>query len=93
MNFFEKREEIGQELTKKPRLKLRNEDIKNKLSSITPYYSKSLDYFIPFSFWYEIFLKTEIDNVKAEIKSIVSVDRDLSNGTVRKITIHHFLLQ
>ena len=93
LNFFEKRIEIARELTKKPRLKLKSGDIKNRLSNITPYYSKSLDYFIPSSFWYEILLKTEIDEVDAEIKAIVSVDRDVDNGRVSKIIIHRFLLQ
>ena len=93
MNYFEKREEIARELTKSPRIKLEREDIKNRLSNITQYDSKSNDYFIPFSFWYKIHLKTEIDEVKAEIKSVVSVNRDSISGKVSNIIIHDFLLR
>jgi len=93
MNYFEKREEIARELTKSPRIKLESEDIKIRLSNITQYDSKSNDYFIPFSFWYKIHLKTEIDEVKAEIKSVVSVSRDSISGKVSNIIIHDFLLR
>lgn len=92
MNFFEKREEIASELTKSPRKKLKREDIKVILSNITRYDSKSNEYFIPFSFWYKINLKTEIDDVQAEINSVVSVDRNSTSGKVSNIIIHDFLL-
>ena len=93
MDFFEKREEIARELTKTPRKKLGSEDIKIILSSLTQYESKSNDYFIPFSFWYKINLKTEIDDVEAEIKAIISVDREKESGKVLKVIIHDFLLR
>ena len=92
INYFEKREEIARVLTKSPRIKLESEDIKIRLSNITQYDSKSNEYFIPFSFWYKIVLKAEIDEVKSEIKSVVSVERDNISGKVTKIIIHDFLL-
>ena len=93
MDFFEKREDIARELTKVPRKKLQNEDIKIILSNITQYDSKSNNYFIPYSFWYKIYLKTEIDEVKAEIKSVISVDRDSISGKASNIIIHDFVLR
>lgn len=92
LDYFEKRDEIVKELTKKPRLKLNSEEIKIRLSNITPYDSKSDEYFIPYSFWYKIFLKAEIDNVQSEIKAVVSVDRNINSGKVTKLIVHHFLL-
>ncbi len=91
-DYFEKREEIAAELTKQPRSKLTSEDIKNKLSNITQY-DKSRDFFIPYSFWYEILLMTEIDNVKAEVRAVVSVDRNASTGKVSNLVIHNFFLR
>ena len=93
IDYFEKREEIAKELTKKPRIKLESEDIKIRLSKITPYYSKANEYFIPLSFWYKINLKTEVNDVKSEIISVVSVDRDRISGKVLKVIIHDFLLR
>ena len=93
-DYYHKREEIAAELTKIPRSKLTSgEDIKNKLSHITQYDSKSSEYFIPFNYWYEINLKTEIDNVQAEVRAVVSVDRNSENGKVTKLIIHNFLLR
>ena len=93
-DYYHKREEIAAELTKIPRSKLTSgEDIKNKLSHITQYDSKSSEYFIPFNYWYEINLKTEIDNVQAEVRAVVSVDRNSEIGIVTKLIIHNFLLR
>ncbi len=91
--FYQKREEIVEALTKIPRSKLKNEDIKNKLRNITQYYSKSSDYFVAYSYWYEIYLKTEIDNVQAEVHAVVSVSRRKSDYSVEKLMIHDFLLR
>ena len=91
-DYFEKREEIAAELTKQPRSKLTSEDIKNKLSNITQY-DRSRDFFIPYSFWYEILLMTEIDNVKAEVRAVVSVDRNAATGKVTNLIIHNFFLR
>lgn len=92
-DYFEKRQEIAAELTKQPRSKLTSEDIKNKLSNITQYDSRSGDFFIPYSFWYEILLMTEIDNVKAEVRAVVSVDRNAATGKVTNLIIHNFFLR
>ena len=75
-----------------PRIKLKKNDIKNKLRNITQYYSKADEYFIPYSFWYEIHLKTEISKVIAEVKAIVSVERNEDKGIAKEIIIHNFLL-
>ena len=91
-NFYQKRIEIAEELTKLPRIKLKKNDIKNKLRNITQYYSKADDYFTPYSYWYEIYLKTEISKVIAEVKAIVSVDRNEDTGIAKEIIIHNFLL-
>jgi len=91
-DYFEKRQEIAAELTKQPRSKT-SEDIKNKLSNITQYDSRSGDFFIPYSFWYEILLMTEIDNVKAEVRAVVSVDRNAATGKVTNLIIHNFFLR
>ena len=91
--FYQKREEIVEELTKIPRSKLKNDDIKNKLRNITQYYSKSSDYFVAYSYWYEIYLKTEIDNVQAEVHAVVSVNRRKPDYLVEKLMIHDFLLR
>jgi len=91
-NFYQKRIEIAEELTKLPRIKLKKNDIKNKLRNITKYYSKTDDYFTPYSYWYEIHLKTEISKVIAEVKAIVSVDRNEDTGIAKEIIIHDFLL-
>ena len=91
-NFYQKRIEIAEELTKLPRIKLKIDDIKNKLRNITQYYSKVDDYFTPYSYWYEIHLKTEISKVIAELKAIVSVDRNEDTGISKEIIIHDFLL-
>ena len=91
-NFYQKRIEIAEELTKLPRIKLKKNDIKNKLRNITQYYSKVDDYFTPYSYWYEIHLKTEISKVIAEVKAIVSVDRNEDTGIAKEIIIHDFLL-
>ena len=87
-NFYQKRIEIAEELTKLPRIKLKKNDIKNILRNITQYYSKADDYFIPYSYWYEIHLKTEISKVIAEVKAIVSVDRNEDTGIAKEIIIH-----
>ena len=91
-NFYQKRIEIAEELTKLPRIKLKKNNIKNKLRNITQYYSKTDDYFTPYSYWYEIHLKTEISKVIAEVKAIVSVDRNEDTGIAKEIIIHDFLL-
>ena len=49
-------------------------------------------FFIPYSNWYEINLKTEIDNVQAEVSAFVSVNRK-SDHSVEKLIIHEFLLR
>jgi hypothetical protein len=92
-DYFEKREEIAAELTKQPRSKLTSENIKNKLSNITQYDSRFRDFFIAYSYWYEIQLKTEIDNVKAEVRAVVSVDRNAATGKVTNLIIHNFFLR
>jgi hypothetical protein len=91
-DYFEKREEIAAEFTKEPRSKLTSKDIKNKLSNITQYDS-SQDFFIDYSYWYEIHLKTEIDNVKAQVRAVVSVDRDAATGKASNLVIHNFFLR
>ena len=91
-NYYQKRIEIAEELTKLPRIKLKKNDIKNKLRNITQYYSKADDYFTPYSYWYEIHLKTEISKVIAEVKAIVSVGRNEDTGIAKEIIIHDFLL-
>ena len=91
-NFYQNRIEIAEELTKLPRIKLKKNDIKNKLRNITQYYSKADEYFTPYSYWYEIHLKTEISKVIAEVKAIVSVDRNEDTGIAKEIIIHDFLL-
>ena len=90
--FYQKRIEIAEELTKLPRIKLKKNDIKNILRNLTQYYSKADDYFTPHSYWYEIHLKTEISKVIAEVKAIVSVDRNEDTGIAKEIIIHDFLL-
>ena len=92
-NYYHKRIEIAEELTKLPRIKLKKNDKNNKLSNITQYYSKADDYFTPYSYWYKIHLKTEISKVIAEVKAIVSVDRNEETGIVKEIIIHDFLLK
>ncbi len=92
-DLFQKRNEIAEELTKLPRSKLNNKDIKNKLKNITQYYSKTNDFFTANSFWYKIHLKTEIDNVIAEVKAVVSVERKEETGKVTKLSIHSFWLR
>ena len=91
-NFYQHRIEIAKELTKLPRIKLKKNDIKNKLRNITQYYSKGDEYFTPYSYWYEIHLKTEISKVIAELKAIISVERNVDTGTAKEIIIHDFLL-
>ena len=91
-NFYQNRIEIAEELTKLPRIKLKKNDIKNKLRNITQYYSKGDEYFTPYSYWYEIHLKTEISKVIADLKAIISVERNLDTGRVKEIIIHDFLL-
>ena len=91
-NFYQHRIEIAEELTKLPRIKLKKNDIKNKLRNITQYYSKGDEYFTPYSYWYEIHLKTEISKVIAELKAIISVERNVDTGTAKEIIIHEFLL-
>jgi len=49
-------------------------------------------FFIPYSNWYEINLKTEIDNVQAVVNAFVSVVRN-PDHTVEKLIIHEFLLR
>ena len=90
--FYQKRIEIAEKLTKPPRILLKNNDIKNILRNITEYYSKADNYFTPYSYWYEIHLKTEISNVIAEVRAIVSVDRNEDTGIAKEIIIHDFLL-
>ena len=91
-NFYQNRIEIAKELTKLPRIKLKNNDIKNKLRNITQYYSKADEYFTSYSYWYEIHLKTEISKVIADLKAIISVDRNEDTGIAKEIIIHDFLL-
>ena len=52
-------------------------------------------FFIAYSYWYEIQLKTEIDNVKAEVRAVVSVDRNPATGEVKdnSLVIHNFFLR
>ena len=76
------------------------DDIKARLRSdpstadLNDYHTR---YFILFSNWYDIHLVTEIENVRAEVRAMVEVDRD-ENGKVKKengeyaITIHDFQL-
>ena len=90
--FYQKRIEIAEKLTKPPRILLKKNDIKNILRNITEYYSKADNYFTPYSYWYEIHLKTEISNVIAEVRAIVSVDRNEDTGIAKEIIIHDFLL-
>ena len=49
-------------------------------------------FFIPYSNWYEINLKTEIENVQAEVNAFVSVNRK-PDHTVEQLIIHEFLLR
>ena len=93
--YFNKSDEIAEALTKMPRSPLTRKDIKNKLSNIITKYASSHVYFIAYSYWYEIHLKTEIDNVKAEVRAVVSVDRDAATGKVKDkgLVIHNFLLR
>ncbi len=91
-NFYQNRIEMAEVLTKLPRIKLKKNDIKNKLRNITQYYSRADDYFTPYSYWYKIHLKTEINKVIAEIKAIVSVDRNHDTGIAKEIIIHNFFL-
>ena len=91
-NFYQNRIEIAEELTKLPRIKLKKNDIKNKLRNITQYYSKVDEYFTPYSYWYEIHLKTEISKVIADLKAIISVERNVDTGIAKEIIIHDFLL-
>ena len=91
-NFYQNRIEIAEELTKLPRIKLKKNDIKNKLRNITQYYSKVNEYFTPYSYWYEIHLKTEISKVIADLKAIISVERNVDTGIAKEIIIHDFLL-
>jgi len=91
-NFYQNRIEIAEELTKLPRIKLKKKDIKTKLRNITQYYSKADEYFTPYSYWYEIHLKTEISKVIADLKAIISVERNADTGIAKEIIIHDFLL-
>lgn len=52
-------------------------------------------FFIAYSYWYEIQLKTEIDNVKAEVRAVVSVERNPATGEVKdnSLVIHNFFLR
>jgi len=36
---------------------------------------------------------TEIDNVKAEVRAVVSVDRNAATGKVTNLIIHNFFLR
>ena len=90
--YFIKRKEIASELTRMPRTKLTRQNIKNKLSNITKYASSHI-YFTANSYWYEIYLKTEIDNVKAEVRAVVSVERDAASGEASNLVIHNFFLR
>mgnify|MGYP001238205954 CR=1 FL=1 len=90
-DYFEKREEIAKELTSNPRSKLSSDDIKNKLSNITQY-ERSGDFFIADSHWYEIFLKTEIDDVQGEVRAVISVSRNILTGKASELFIHKFFL-
>jgi hypothetical protein len=90
--YFIKRKEIASELTRMPRTKLTRQNIENKLSNITKYASSHI-YFTANSYWYEIYLKTEIDNVKAEVRAVVSVERDAASGEASNLVIHNFLLR
>jgi hypothetical protein len=49
-------------------------------------------FFVPYSNWYEINLKTEIENVQAEVNAFVSVNRK-PDHSVEKLIIHEFLLR
>ena len=49
-------------------------------------------FFIPYSNWYEINLKTEIENVQAEVNAFVSVNRK-PDHSVEQLIIHEFLLR
>ena len=92
-DYFEKKEEIAAKLSKEPRSKLTSKDIKNKLSNIITKYDSSMNFFIAYSYWYEIHLKTEIDNVNAEVRAVVSVDREADTGKVSNLIIHNFFLR
>ena len=50
------------------------------------------EYFTPYSYWYEIHLKTEISKVIADLKAIISVERNIDTGIAKEIIIHDFLL-
>lgn len=91
--FYERRIEIAEALTKNPDRELNAQDIDSLLK---PIISKGRpdNFFIPFSFWYGIRLKAEVDGVQAEVRAVVSVDRE-DDGTVRQdsLTIHEFTLR
>ncbi len=57
------------------------------------------DFFLVYSNWYEIHLKAEIENVRAELKAVMEVKRE-DNGKVKTdgngeplLTIHDFILR
>jgi len=91
--YFNKRDAIAAELKKMPRSKLTSKNIKNKLSNLITKYASAHIYFITNSYWYEIQLKTEIDKVKAEVRAVVSVDRDDATGEASNLVIHNFFLR
>jgi len=91
--YFNKSDEIAKELTKMPRSPLTSKNIKHKLSNIITKYASSHIYFTAYSYWYEIQLKTEIDNVKAEVRAVVSVDRNPATGEASNLVIHNFFLR
>ena len=56
------------------------------------------NFFILFSNWYDIHMVAEIENVRAEVRAVVEVERDENTGKVMKddrgnaIKIHKFEL-
>jgi hypothetical protein len=51
-------------------------------------------FFLYFSRWYDIWLKAEVDGVQAEVRAVVSVERE-EDGMVKpnSLTIHEFTLR
>ncbi|HBI28207.1 MAG TPA: hypothetical protein DDY54_01055, partial [Deltaproteobacteria bacterium] len=52
------------------------------------------EFFLYFSRWYDIRLKAEVDGVQAEVRAVVSVERE-EDGMVKpnSLTIHEFTLR
>jgi len=105
-HFFERKEDIAAVLTENEPLDgetlYKNDaEIRRALeddarTQTLPPISKKI--FVPYSFWYEIWLVAEIEGVRSEVRAIVEVDRKPDGSIVKinkqpHIIIHDFVLK